>query len=187
MTDGCGRINYAALRIIQLRRDMAQHPVAVQGRIAGSKGLWLVDPSDQSSEPKIWITNSQTKIKYTEEQLANPSNRVFDLLRVSQTKNGIALSHQPIINFAHNGVPAEVFQELLQEALDREVTAFIDMWDTRDLTKLWDTVFRKEGERGRCGSFQWIILTCMTPYLTRRIGCSQSSRRKITPSPNHSP
>ena len=82
MTDGCGLINRSALRAIQRSRGLSEMPTAVQGRIAGAKGLWVLDPDDMERAPRIWIADSQVKIKYSDEDLATPDRRVFDLLRV---------------------------------------------------------------------------------------------------------
>ncbi|KAG8979723.1 hypothetical protein FRB94_010185 [Tulasnella sp. JGI-2019a] len=161
MTDGCGRINRTALRAIQKHRSLPQTPIAVQARIAGAKGLWILDPTDTSDEPKIWITDSQVKIKYTAKHLEDdPSKRILDLLRVNHTKSGCQLSTQPVLNFSHNGIPNEVFIDLFQDGLKDQVDAFIQEWQQEDSHTLWATVFSKSGlsqirkTRGERGSLR---------------------------------
>lgn len=146
MTDGCGRINRAALRAIQKHRGLPQMPIAIQARVAGAKGVWILHPDDVSSEPRIWIVDSQVKIHYhPTRHLDDPSKRILDLLRTNHVKSSCQLSSQPIINLAHNGVSTEVFKELFQEGLKEQVDDFIQQWQQDDTHKLWAAVFTKSG------------------------------------------
>ncbi|KAG8930555.1 hypothetical protein FRC01_002602 [Tulasnella sp. 417] len=146
MTDGCGRMNRAALRQIQKNKGLQSMPTALQGRIAGAKGLWILDDDDQADVPRIWITSSQVKIRYTPEQLdEDPSRRIFDLLRIGQVKTPARLSAQPITNFAHNGVPNATFSELLQESLKETIDHLFEEWKSDDAISMWDLVFNKGG------------------------------------------
>ena len=63
-TDGCGLINGAALSAIARQMGYEERPTAVQGRIGGAKGLWVLHPRQQSHTgvPKIWIRPSQRNI-----------------------------------------------------------------------------------------------------------------------------
>ncbi|KAG8900631.1 hypothetical protein FRC01_010064, partial [Tulasnella sp. 417] len=60
-------------------------------------------------------------------------------------KEPIRLSAQPIINFAHNGVPNTVFSELLQESLESTIDQVFDDWESDDAVALWDMVFNEGG------------------------------------------
>ncbi|KAG8917755.1 hypothetical protein FRC00_013247, partial [Tulasnella sp. 408] len=111
-----------------------------------AKGLWILDDDDQEDVPHIWITSSQVKIRYTDEELEeDPSRRIFDLLRVGQVKTPARLSAQPITNFAHNGVPNGVFSELLQESLKEVIDHLFEEWKSDDAVSMWDLVFNKGG------------------------------------------
>ncbi|KAG9019609.1 hypothetical protein FRB90_012455 [Tulasnella sp. 427] len=146
MTDGCGRMNRAALRLIKEQKGLENMPTALQGRIAGAKGLWILDEDDQTGVPRIWITSSQVKIRYSTEQLdEDPSRRIFDLLRIGKVKTPARLSAQPIMNFAHNGVPSSVFSELLQESLKEAIDHLFEEWKSDDGFSLWDLVFNRGG------------------------------------------
>ncbi|KIO18946.1 hypothetical protein M407DRAFT_11625 [Tulasnella calospora MUT 4182] len=146
MNDGCGLINRTALRLIQRQQDLPSMPTAVQGRIAGAKGLWILHPDDQENRPQIWLTKSQVKIQYTTDELdEDPSRRILDLLRVAQVKEPIRLSAQPVINLAHNGVPNSVFSELLQESLKSTIDHVLESWDSDDGVAMWSMVFDKSG------------------------------------------
>jgi hypothetical protein len=126
MTDGCGFINVAALTIITRTMGYESAPTALQGRIDGSKGLWVRHPTDESDEPKIWIRDSQNKIK-------NPrldrAHRIFELVGPSKASTSVALSTQSILNLHFNGVPSETIIELFREGLKDEVTPLLQ-WDS---------------------------------------------------------
>ncbi|KAG9048971.1 hypothetical protein FS837_011522 [Tulasnella sp. UAMH 9824] len=146
MNDGCGLISHAALRLIQRQKDLQNMPTALQGRIAGAKGLWILNPDDRGSRPQIWLTKSQVKIHYNTDELdEDPSRRIFDLLRVSQVKESVRLPMHPIINFAHNGIPHTVFSELLQESLKSKIDQVLEDWKSDDAVAMWSMVFNRSG------------------------------------------
>ncbi|KAI9845512.1 MAG: hypothetical protein M1837_004851 [Sclerophora amabilis] len=66
MNDGCGRISRDAACAIAESLDLRHVPSAFQGRIAGAKGIWIVDYTSQklaSSSRNYWleVTDSQWK------------------------------------------------------------------------------------------------------------------------------
>jgi RNA-dependent RNA polymerase len=67
VTDGCGFISGAGLTSIMRVMRYPARPTAVQGRIAGAKGMWVLhpDPGHQvaDGQPRIWICDSQNKNK----------------------------------------------------------------------------------------------------------------------------
>ncbi|KAJ7646908.1 RNA dependent RNA polymerase-domain-containing protein [Roridomyces roridus] len=117
MTDGCGFINRAAVLKICVQMKYERPPVAFQGRIAGSKGMWLVHPDDESPEPMIWVRDSQRKIRFQADQSLRRSHRIFDLLSAPGPSSSLTLSAQAITILAHNGVPATVFCSLQEQGL----------------------------------------------------------------------
>lgn len=126
MTDGCGLINAAALKLIATLLKLSTRSTAIQGRLLGAKGIWIVHPSDDSSEPKIWIRSSQAKIVHN--YPLDRAHRIFDLLSVSQPSKSTSLSRQSIENLAHNGVPHDVLVSLLVDGLTDEVEPLMK-WD----------------------------------------------------------
>ncbi|KAM6498847.1 RNA dependent RNA polymerase domain containing protein [Amanita muscaria] len=137
LTDGCGFINRAAMMAIKSKMQYGTRPTAVQGRIGGAKGLWIVDPSlDRDDRPRIWIRDSQNKIKYP--NLNDRSYRILELLCVSQTATTFSLSEQPILNLHFNGVPETTLAELLEQGIEEEVKPLMD-WDL-PLPCLWRAI-----------------------------------------------
>ncbi|KAF7347182.1 RNA-dependent RNA polymerase [Mycena venus] len=141
MTDGCGFLNRAAALKISAKLKCERPPVAYQGRIAGSKvtpkGMWVLHPEDESPEPRIWIRDSQRKIKLSRLLRAH---RIFDLLAVSKPSSSVHLSAQSIVILANNGVPAKTFCALQEQGLQDLITPLMD-WDRPCATAyLWNAI-----------------------------------------------
>ena len=133
-TDGCGFINAPALKIIQHALNLSSMPIAVQGRIFGSKGLWTLAPdpehqllAGETPQPQIWIRKSQQKIRLTvdhdsrELDTIHKAHFIFDLVAVSRVTAGAHLSRHTVVNLHHNGVPVHVFETLLKDGVQREM------------------------------------------------------------------
>ncbi|KAG0704371.1 RNA dependent RNA polymerase-domain-containing protein [Suillus ampliporus] len=146
MTDGCGFINGAALTAIMRAIQYPSRPTAVQGRIAGAKGMWVLhpDPEHQVADgpPKIWIRNSQNKINLGPLHEDDTAHRIFDLLAPSRVTGPSRLSSQTLVNLAHNGVPTDSLRELMADGLHDEVRQLTE-WDGRDsMLAVWRAVER---------------------------------------------
>ncbi|KAK7695210.1 hypothetical protein QCA50_002400 [Cerrena zonata] len=149
-TDGCGFMNLAGL--VQIARNLGfeRIPCAVQGRILGSKGLWTIHPYDRnaSDEPKIWIRDSQVKVKLapnwsaTEIAKLHPAHLIFDLVQPSRVSAPSRLSKYPILNLSHNRVPTDLIMRLMEDTL-REIIQPFTQWDCyRAMMVLWCTIYR---------------------------------------------
>ncbi|TFK55073.1 hypothetical protein OE88DRAFT_1732348 [Heliocybe sulcata] len=134
MSDGCGWINRAGLNILRRLKGTPFTPTAMQGRPGGAKGLLLLHPSEaenSSPEPAMWIRPSQEKIKYDQAQACDPALLIIDVLRTSHMRIQARLSAETIINMWENGVPSQVFINLMVSGLKDRVTALTD-WDRPD-------------------------------------------------------
>ena len=142
LTDGCGFINGAALTLIARRLKLPSRPIAVQGRVAGSKGLWILHPKDRShtEPPRIWIRNSQQKIKLPRLEEGS-AHVIFDVITQSNhIKVPARLNYQTVINLAENGVDAGIFQVLMREGLTQTFSS-LTQWDGPGaMPLLWNTV-----------------------------------------------
>ncbi|KAJ7144779.1 RNA dependent RNA polymerase-domain-containing protein [Mycena crocata] len=137
MTDGCGFLNRAAAEEISSKMKYERVPVAYQGRIAGSKGLWVIHPTDESDIPRIWIRNSQKKIQL---RLPPRAHRIFNLLAVSGPSSSVNLSAQSIIILANNGVPSDVFCALQEQGLKDLIAPLMDWHRPNATAYLWDAI-----------------------------------------------
>ncbi|ORZ02227.1 RNA dependent RNA polymerase-domain-containing protein [Syncephalastrum racemosum] len=123
MTDGCGLISIAAMRKIMGAQHENELPCAVQGRIGGAKGIWLVAPElDLNAGDFIQIRKSQHKFKTGLPQLdmsTDPLHYTFDLVKNAICIYPSNLNTQFIQCMASGGVPTSAFLEILDEYLQR--------------------------------------------------------------------
>ncbi|KAL4070381.1 RNA dependent RNA polymerase-domain-containing protein [Scleroderma citrinum] len=148
-TDGCGWMNGAALTQIMGIMQYPTRPTAVQGRIGGAKGMWVLhpDPREQGAEGilKIWIRGSQKKISLSEPP--PPSQRKFELLAPSRVSGPSRLSSQTLVNVAHNGVPYEVIKDLMTQGLRGDVQELTAWDEPHSMILVWRAV-EKAGHVG---------------------------------------
>lgn len=147
-------MNAAALAKVQEQLKLDDMPTAVQGRIFGSKGLWVLHPEPQHHSralgvmPMIWIRKSQQKIKLAEtpEELLslNPVHFIFDIVAIPRVSPGARLSKLSIINLAENRVPAQVFIDLMRQGLEREI-APLTHWEGEHAIQLLTNAVDKIG------------------------------------------
>lgn len=175
-TDGCGFINGAALLAISRQVGYPEPPVAVQGRILGSKGVWILHYTDRlpAEEPKIWIRNSQVKINLTEGgtfnpeqlQLLEPSHLIFDLVQPSKVSKPARLGRHTLMNLSHNGVSTDLIETLMRESLEKEITPFLQWTGPNAMPLLWDTV-------NKAGRVSLVRLQRRAAGISRALGLSR--------------
>ncbi|KAG8684593.1 hypothetical protein FRC08_013615, partial [Ceratobasidium sp. 394] len=144
MTDGAGYINLSALHRLTAVMKWPSVPICVQARFGGSKGLYILHPTDRNrdSEPQIYIRPSQIKVKlHPDPSRWCPSQRILDVVIRAPISTGIQITDQVIMNLAHNGVSTETLDGLTQEHI-RSVD-FIPLMREDHLTQLWDTVYNQ--------------------------------------------
>ncbi|KAJ1032952.1 hypothetical protein NDA16_000231 [Ustilago loliicola] len=134
MTDGAGPISVAVAKDIAEHLGFDSIPSAFQGRVAGSKGVWYVEPCPERSLPGgrstrwIKVRDSQKKINYPDNMPLDPSQLVVDLLGPSRTFASSTLSKQIIMVMQANGVPSSTFKDM-QRAELRAIADEISNWD----------------------------------------------------------
>ncbi|KAJ7469578.1 RNA dependent RNA polymerase-domain-containing protein [Mycena latifolia] len=176
MTDGCGFINRSALLSITKTVGYASLPTAVQGRIGGAKGLWILHPTDEDASPRIWIRDSQVKIRLQGEHRVH---RIFDLLRAShpsQTEARHKLSEQSILCLSSNGIPDDVLVRLLVDGLEQTVKPLLD-WGTGAMPTLWRAV-------GNAGSVSASRLQRIAGSKSRVLGFRKRDSEKLDEEPD---
>ncbi|KAF5357710.1 hypothetical protein D9758_007515 [Tetrapyrgos nigripes] len=146
MTDGCGVANLALQKVIRDQIGLQEIPTAFQCRVAGGKGMLLLDRNWLCNSPSLSLRNpSQIKIQYIRATEAmDPSHLTLDLLRFAQVKTPGRLSAEVIINLEYNGVPAQHFVDLSKQAMTDLVTS-LTTWEGKDaMFNLWRSVERTE-------------------------------------------
>ncbi|SAM07043.1 hypothetical protein [Absidia glauca] len=151
MTDGCGIISASAMRKIMGSQQNDILPCAIQGRIGGAKGLWIVSLDlDMDSGDWIEIRSSQKKFMtgLPDHMLANkldPIHFTFDLVKNAFCTYPSHLNTQFIQCLAAGGVPIQVFIELLTEHIGNDLDILTDFKNTEVLR---DWLVRSGGVQG---------------------------------------
>jgi hypothetical protein len=122
MNDGSGRISLSLALAIQKQLGTPTLPTAIQGRISGAKGLWVVDLNGDASEGYwIEVSPSQLKIKphpYQRKAYDDDEHRRFEV-----TKWSGAADYTPALNaqfptvLQHCGVTFDVLKEFVEEQM----------------------------------------------------------------------
>jgi len=128
IADGCGFMNRTALDLVARRSGSGSGSFcAVQGRLGGSKGVWLLHPDHQlpdDSPPRAWIRGSQKKI--THDRPIGPDDGrsrayfILDLVGPARLVSPSRLNKQIVINLSSNGVPTSVFANMLEAAVEKD-------------------------------------------------------------------
>lgn len=125
MNDGCSRMSYALAKDIWAKcGGEGPVPSAVQGRIGGAKGLWIVDYTDTNTfcgggNRHYWIevSDSQLKIKpHPRDRVdADENQRIFEVLKFAGECRTAHLNIQLITALEDRGVPRITLQALLED------------------------------------------------------------------------
>lgn len=152
LTDGCGYMNRAALVLIARQANWDGFCCAVQGRIAGAKGVWILHPEHQTNqleEPKIWIRESQNKINLDlESPTTSRAHLIFDLVAPAHLTYPARLNMQTIVNLSHNGVPNHVFEKLMEEGIQSDFQRLTNWEGETAMKSLLHTVAQLGGLSG---------------------------------------
>jgi hypothetical protein len=132
--------------MIRRKLHLTCRPTAVQARIKGAKGLFIIHPTDTDPEPKIWIRKSQDKMNYLKP--LDRGHRILDLLTVSNNSAPITLSRQSILNLSYNGIPENILIDLLIKGLTDEVEPLMDWNSPQAMISLWHAINRMGGVTG---------------------------------------
>ncbi|KAJ6261586.1 hypothetical protein Dda_4256 [Drechslerella dactyloides] len=120
LTDGCGLVSPAVLRRVKTDLELSYVPSAVQARIGPAKGLFVADPSVPLDSDELWIKirGDQKKFEIRSDDIAH---RTLDVNGVSSPLSPATLNRQFLPILLQNGVPYEIFAELLREDIRREI------------------------------------------------------------------
>ncbi|KAF5861870.1 hypothetical protein ETB97_012421 [Aspergillus alliaceus] len=132
MNDGCALMSRGlANRICDSLGITGITPSAFQGRIAGAKGLWMVDKHDSAistgSEVWIQITDSQLKIKPHPSYWRDPVDEeklTFEVVKWSKPLHTVDLNTQLLAILEHGGHVKEYIADLTRAGIRAVSEAF---------------------------------------------------------------
>lgn len=159
MNDGCARISRLAASRIAGQLRLEHIPSVFQGRIGGSKGVWMVDAIDEvldlsDADGRSWIeiTDSQSKFEAPPIDSFQPdSDRVtFEVNAWSKDLIPSYLNFQLIPILQDRGVPDEVIKQKLIDDLHSKTNDLQDaMQDGLALRKWCHSNFPTTSDRVR--------------------------------------
>ncbi|KIY00772.1 uncharacterized protein Z520_03437 [Fonsecaea multimorphosa CBS 102226] len=147
MNDGCALMSYSLAKAIWAAYGgEGEPPSAVQGRISGGKGLWLVDYENKYahiSERGYWIEVSESQLKIKphprdrDDADDDAALRTFEVLKFAAECKQAQLNIQLINILEDRGVPREVFQEALQSDVQSFSKTLIEAMKDPRCLRLW--------------------------------------------------
>lgn len=169
MNDGCSLISLAYAREIWKCCDgKGEVPCAVQGRISGAKGLWIVD--FRNSHPEVsprnfWIEISPSQLKIKphprERWDADETQRTFEVLKwVSAAKEG-TLNKQLIAILSDRGVSRDVLRAALISDISEITDSLFSAMDDPFAMRGW---VQRQSQGSRTG-------------VNKTIGCFPADKR----------
>ncbi|CUA78390.1 Genome polyprotein [Rhizoctonia solani] len=144
LTDGCGFLNYAALKAIQENMAWESISTCVQARIAGSKGLFMLHPDhrDPSEEPQIWLRSSQVKVQLNSDKTKwSPVHYILDVLSGSLVPESSSITYEMIMSLSENNVPDSVLVKLLRDTIERDARSMEPSRKPHGSEVLYDSVY----------------------------------------------
>jgi hypothetical protein len=143
MNDGCARVSVGAASLIwQSYRSATGSdeplPSALQGRIGGAKGMWMISAEPHTRDPDhldIWIEVSDSQLKFEparedqDDQSYNPHMLTFNFLKHSFVNGSSNLHIAFIPILVDRGVKRDVIADLMNSRLDDERKQLLEMLD----------------------------------------------------------
>ena len=128
MNDGCARISREAALAAANMLGMDEPPSIFQGRIAGAKGVWMVDCLDEMpshlsglQSRRFWIEITDSQLKFNSHNgdtlYPDPARTTFEVNDWSKKLSPSFLNFQLLPILVNRGVPELVFVRLLEEDL----------------------------------------------------------------------
>ncbi|MCJ1439207.1 hypothetical protein MMC27_008598 [Xylographa pallens] len=184
MNDGCARISRAAAKAISNKLGLGgSTPSIFQGRIAGAKGIWMIDSTGEtinSINPDFWIEITESQSKF-ECYSNNPDcfMLTLDVNKYSTPLKPAKLNYQLIPILINRGVPSQVFEKLIEKDLTTRVQELEDATSSPFLLRKWiQERFSVTSQRRSHGSVE--MIGGMPDLLAEKIIWFIEVRKKIT-------
>ncbi|GAB7341755.1 hypothetical protein MBLNU457_g0088t1 [Dothideomycetes sp. NU457] len=135
MSDGCARMSPAAMKAVCEHLGIqGAHPVALQCRLGGAKGMWMLSsrPGGEKDDGKVWIEVSKSQLKYETE----PSDMELEVIKhpTALKPSSLFMDFFPILQ--DRGVPSEVLVSMAEQQVDN-IRAVLTVIDDRNQVRDW--------------------------------------------------
>lgn len=138
MNDGCSVVSPAVMRQVREILSLDETPTAVQARLGGAKGVWMVDPRVSWSSDEVFIEVTESQLKYKGYENDNDWARLtLDVLYISHEPVPTNVNNQLIPILEDRGVPFEALKELLEEHLEEDLDELFRIFDRPAELRKW--------------------------------------------------
>lgn len=138
MNDGCSVVSPAVMQIVRQRLGLKETPTAVQARLGGAKGVWMVDPRVDLNSQEVYIKVTESQLKYKGYNDDDDWARLtLDVLAASHDPRPATINTQLIPILEDRGVPFETLRELLEEHLERDLEELFSIIDKPSELRGW--------------------------------------------------
>lgn len=138
MNDGCSITSPAVMKMVRQKLGLEVTPTAVQARLGGAKGVWMVDPAVDWDSEEIYIKVTTSQLKYRGYDDDDDWARLtLDVVTASHDPAPATINIQLIPILEDRGVPFEALQELLQEHLEGDLEELFQIIDQPVELRRW--------------------------------------------------
>ncbi|KAG0643041.1 RNA dependent RNA polymerase-domain-containing protein [Tuber brumale] len=138
MNDGCSVVSPRVMQEIRRILDLHETPTAVQARLGGAKGVWMIDPSIGWSSDEIFIKVTASQLKYSgyaDDQ--DWARMTLDILHTSHEPRPATINTQLIPILENRGVPFQALKELIEEHLEEDLDELFQVIDKPVELRKW--------------------------------------------------
>ncbi|CUS10551.1 unnamed protein product [Tuber aestivum] len=138
MNDGCSVVSPKVMQEIRKILDLDETPTAVQARLGGAKGVWMVDTSIDWSSDEISIQVTESQLKYKGDADDQDWARMtLDILHISHEPRPTTINIQLIPILENRGVPFQALKELAEEHLEEDLDELFKVIDKPVELRKW--------------------------------------------------
>ncbi|KAK2811464.1 hypothetical protein FQN50_002087 [Emmonsiellopsis sp. PD_5] len=158
MNDGCALMSRSLGMEIARILELDGLPACYQARIAGAKGVWMVDHDDSRFKPGernfgIQITESQLKIRPAPQHDGRPvddAQLTFEVVSYSRPLKSSSLSIQVLKVLQNGGVQEAHIERFIRQSMSTFYETFLDVVShrTRVSCRGWLQMMRPVGDEG---------------------------------------
>ncbi|KAF5585164.1 qde-1 RNA-dependent RNA polymerase [Fusarium pseudocircinatum] len=124
MNDGIGRISYSLLSEVRDVMGLDFLPTAIQARIGGAKGLWMMDSSPCPADER-WIEIYPSQQKW-DCNWSDPDHRTLEVVSVSSYTGPAALNLQFIPILEERAIDRKLMRTTIYERIDKHLRNDLD-------------------------------------------------------------
>ncbi|KAL3588199.1 hypothetical protein FPOAC2_14098 [Fusarium poae] len=124
MNDGIGRISYSLLSEVRDVMGLDFLPTAIQARIGGAKGLWMMDSSPYPPDER-WIEIYPSQQKW-DCNWSDPAHRTLEVVSVSSYTGPASLNLQFIPILEERAIDRKLMRTTIYERIDKHLRNDLD-------------------------------------------------------------